>query len=381
MRLSQGKGTFTTVSYVFELVDTYHPSPISNREKREKSVGRLPPKEKHVGLWRCAYLNSYWSSRVPSARTPDFDSPFHRWGSKLAVLSSTFINISWALFTLHIKGFLESVLWVLRSPAQGFRCHWNLRLFLGCKRRLLVRGSFFLGLLRVKCNKTLVSFFIFIPQTHKKSEPNNDERCVGLVLVSSSTPHSFEEAPLPLPLFVYTVSYVRRGQTANTLFLPCSPRPSPYYIILCSPGISLSLSLTHTLSSSCQASYLSTVASPTHHFNPPHYCVPYLYYTYTIVWPSKATIEVLRTNQKQQVKMSSPSSNSGLAKESNLLAPNPTPTATSRRGSIPKNTPTWGTEGSEDPASSLRKEMNLVAEAAKRASVAIVVRDLQEFAV
>ncbi|KAL7268045.1 hypothetical protein RUND412_009343 [Rhizina undulata] len=66
--------------------------------------------------------------------------------------------------------------------------------------------------------------------------------------------------------------------------------------------------------------------------------------------------------------------------ESSLLAPNPTPTATSRRGSVPKSTPNWNAE-SEDPASSLRKEMNLVAEAAKRASVAIVVRDLQEFAV
>ncbi|KAH8147490.1 uncharacterized protein LAJ45_08317 [Morchella importuna] len=77
--------------------------------------------------------------------------------------------------------------------------------------------------------------------------------------------------------------------------------------------------------------------------------------------------------------MSSPSSssNSGPAKESNLLAPNPT-RSTSRRGSIPKNTPTCG---DQDPASSLRKEMNLVAEAAKRASVAIVVRDLEEFAV
>jgi len=83
------------------------------------------------------------------------------------------------------------------------------------------------------------------------------------------------------------------------------------------------------------------------------------------------------------------SSGSSTVNESTLLVPNPTPTSTSRRGSIPRNAVAWG-EGAgssssscnpEDPASSLRKEMNLVAEAAKRASVAIVVRDMQEFAV
>ena len=82
------------------------------------------------------------------------------------------------------------------------------------------------------------------------------------------------------------------------------------------------------------------------------------------------------------------SSSSTTNNESTLLVPNPTPTSTSRRGSIPRNTPTWagvgdasGSGNPEDPASSLRKEMNLVAEAAKRASVAIVVRDMQEFSV
>ncbi|CAZ85925.1 unnamed protein product [Tuber melanosporum] len=84
----------------------------------------------------------------------------------------------------------------------------------------------------------------------------------------------------------------------------------------------------------------------------------------------------------------SSSSSSNTNNESTLLVPNPTPTSTSRRGSIPRNTPAWtgvgdasGSGNPEDPASSLRKEMNLVAEAAKRASVAIVVRDMQEFSV
>lgn len=65
------------------------------------------------------------------------------------------------------------------------------------------------------------------------------------------------------------------------------------------------------------------------------------------------------------------------------VPPNPTPQTTSRRGSIPKMPVLGGGGGGhpEDPASHLRKEMNLVAEAAKRASVAIVVRDLKDCAV
>ncbi|KAI5793053.1 hypothetical protein EDC01DRAFT_81688 [Geopyxis carbonaria] len=72
------------------------------------------------------------------------------------------------------------------------------------------------------------------------------------------------------------------------------------------------------------------------------------------------------------------------SKENSLPVPNPTPTTHSRRGSIPKNTPIWGTEGAAGNGTyedNLRKDMNLVAEAAKRASVAIVVRDLKDCAV
>lgn len=71
-------------------------------------------------------------------------------------------------------------------------------------------------------------------------------------------------------------------------------------------------------------------------------------------------------------------------KEPQLPVPTPTPTTHSRRGSIPAGGPkpqVWGPEGSGSYESGLRQEMNLVAEAAKRASVAIVVRDLKECSV
>lgn len=79
--------------------------------------------------------------------------------------------------------------------------------------------------------------------------------------------------------------------------------------------------------------------------------------------------------------------------ESALVPPNPTPTAHSRRGSIPKSVPGWGAAAAAAAAAAggeganggngsyedtLRKDMSLVAEAAKRASVAIVVRDLKD---
>lgn len=69
--------------------------------------------------------------------------------------------------------------------------------------------------------------------------------------------------------------------------------------------------------------------------------------------------------------------------EFSLPVPASTPAAHSRRGSIPKGAPTWtnGHGGSQAPGSyedELRKEMNLLAEAAKRASVAIVVRDMKD---
>ena len=68
--------------------------------------------------------------------------------------------------------------------------------------------------------------------------------------------------------------------------------------------------------------------------------------------------------------MSTPGTN-----EAALVPPNPTPTVGhSRRGSIPSK-PAAAAPTYED---ALRKDMGLVAEAAKRASVAIVVRDLKE---
>ncbi|KAF8536814.1 hypothetical protein BDD12DRAFT_747152 [Trichophaea hybrida] len=63
--------------------------------------------------------------------------------------------------------------------------------------------------------------------------------------------------------------------------------------------------------------------------------------------------------------------------ESALIPPNPTPTTHSRRGSIPKSIPAWSS-GDGSYEDTLRKDMSLVAEAAKRASVQIVVRDLKD---
>jgi len=74
-----------------------------------------------------------------------------------------------------------------------------------------------------------------------------------------------------------------------------------------------------------------------------------------------------------------PTPSSAPTNESSLVPPNPTPTAHSRRGSIPKTIPGWtdgGNGGSYEDR--LRSDMSLVAEAAKRASVAIVVRDLKD---
>jgi hypothetical protein len=73
-----------------------------------------------------------------------------------------------------------------------------------------------------------------------------------------------------------------------------------------------------------------------------------------------------------------PSPPGSASNESALIPPNPTPTAHSRRGSIPKSTPVWSSEGNGSYEDTLRKDMSLVAEAAKRASVAIVVRDLKD---
>lgn len=83
--------------------------------------------------------------------------------------------------------------------------------------------------------------------------------------------------------------------------------------------------------------------------------------------------------------MSSLPSGSAPTNESSLVPPNPTPTTHSRRGSIPKSSVGTGWGAADASAGSyedtLRKEMNLVAEAAKRASVAIVVRDLKDYRV
>ncbi|KAI5853819.1 hypothetical protein BZA05DRAFT_270618 [Tricharina praecox] len=64
--------------------------------------------------------------------------------------------------------------------------------------------------------------------------------------------------------------------------------------------------------------------------------------------------------------------------ESSLVPPNPTPTTHSRRGSIPKSIPGWVDDNGGSYEDRLRNDMSLVAEAAKRASVAIVVRDLKD---
>ena len=60
------------------------------------------------------------------------------------------------------------------------------------------------------------------------------------------------------------------------------------------------------------------------------------------------------------------------------MPPNPTPTTHSRRGSIPKTVAGWVDSNGGSYEDRLRNDMSLVAEAAKRASVAIVVRDLKD---
>ncbi|CCX07724.1 hypothetical protein FPQ18DRAFT_337546 [Pyronema domesticum] len=75
--------------------------------------------------------------------------------------------------------------------------------------------------------------------------------------------------------------------------------------------------------------------------------------------------------------MSSPTASSTLQTQdtSSLVPPNPTPTTLSRRGSMPAPIASPIQGSYED---TLRRDMNLLAEAVKRANDALIIRDMQE---